>query len=126
MNINLKATGIELTQAISDYAEKKIGTLEKYLNDKTKNAVFNVEVGKTTNHHKGGEIFKAEVRVMGAGLNLYAVEEAEDLYAAIDMVEGELKRELMSEKGRRARLLRRGQQAVKDLMRGIRGRLGRS
>jgi ribosomal subunit interface protein len=126
MNINLKATGIELTPAITDYAHKKIGALEKYLNEKSKDAVFRVEVGKTTNHHhKGGDIFKAEVNVSGGGLNMYAVEEAADLYAAIDLVEAELKRELTSEKGRRARLLRRGQRTVKNIMRGLRDRFGR-
>lgn len=125
MNINIKATGIELTPSISDYAHKKIGTLEKYLNEKTKDAVFRVDIGKTTNHHKAGDIFRAEVNVSGGGLNLYAVEEAADLYAAIDLVEAELARELVHEKGRRAKLLRKGQQTIKDLMKGVRGRFGR-
>jgi ribosomal subunit interface protein len=126
MNINLKGTGIELTPAITDYAHKKISALEKYLSAKSSVAVFHVEVGKTTKHHKGGDVFRAEVNVSGGGLNLYAVEEAEDLYAAIDLVEAELARELVHEKGKRAKLLRRGQQKIKDLIKGARGRFGRS
>lgn len=119
MNINLKATGFDLTPAISEYAQKKIGVLEKYLKNH-EGATFHVEVGKTTKHHKAGEVFKAEVKAIGAGLDLYAVSEAEDLYSAIDILEAELRSELLHEKGRRMRLLRRGQRAIKDMMRGIR------
>ncbi|KND49022.1 MAG: hypothetical protein AB200_01160 [Parcubacteria bacterium C7867-005] len=123
MNINLKATGIELTDAIREYAQKKIGTLEKFLGKGKEGAIFNVEVGKTTKHHKNGDFFRAEVKISGAGFDNYAVSEAEDLYSAIDLVESELARELISEKGRKISLMRRGQRAVKNMMRGLGSRL---
>ena len=47
---------------------------------------------------------------------MYAVEEAEDLYAAIDLVEAEITRGILKTKGRHIQLLRRGQRAIKDLM----------
>lgn len=119
MNINIKATGFDLTPAISEYVQKKIGSLEKYVSSH-EGATFHVEVGKTTNRHKTGEIFKAEVKAAGSGLDQYAVSEAEDLYAAIDILEAELRRELLHQKGKRMELLRRGQRAIKDMMRGIR------
>ncbi len=118
MNINIKATGIELTEAIRSYAEKKISSVEKYLNNKEAVAVL-VEVGKTTKHHKSGEVFRAEVRMNGGGLNLYASKEAEDLYAAIDLVEDEVSRKIISTKGRHIRMLRQGQRAVKYITKGI-------
>ncbi|MFZ2049151.1 MAG: ribosome-associated translation inhibitor RaiA [Minisyncoccia bacterium] len=116
MKINLKGTGIVLTDAITDYATKKIGTLEKFVDKKLDGVIFRVEVGKTTKHHKGGDVFKAEVNVTGGGLDIYAVAEAEDLYAAIDLVEEEVQRELVQGKTRKLKLLRRGQRAIKDLM----------
>jgi len=116
MKINLKGTGIELTDAITDYATKKISTLEKFLVRKNEGAVFRIEVGKISKHHKGGDVFKAEVNVTGGGLDIYAVSEAEDLYAAIDLVEAEIQRELVQGKSRKLKLLRRGQRAIKDLM----------
>jgi putative sigma-54 modulation protein len=118
MNINIKATGIELTDAIRQYAEKKISSVEKYT-DKKAGVTAHIEVGKTTNHHKGGDVFRAEVRMVGNGLNLYAVSEASDLYAAIDLVENEAARELVSMKGRHIRLLRQGERAVKYMMKGL-------
>jgi len=116
MRINIKATGIELTSAISDYVNKKISYLEKYL---TSDVVAQVEVGKTTEHHKAGNVFKAEVHVIGGGLDLYAVSEKEDLYAAIDTVKDEIIHTLMHTKTRRETLARRGAQAIKKMIRGI-------
>ena len=116
MNINIKATGIAITPAISDYVYKKISSVEKYLSKKGPTASAQVEVGKTTKHHKSGDVFKAEVRLIGGGLDMYAVEEAEDLYAAIDLVEAEITRGILKTKGRHIQLLRRGQRAIKDLM----------
>ncbi len=116
MRINIKATGMELTPAISDYAAKKVSSLEKYIK---KDAVAQVEVGRSTQHHKKGEVFRAEVRITGAGLDLYAASEEADLYASIDMVKDELKETLLQLKGKRETLTRRGAQAIKNMMKGF-------
>jgi len=117
MRINIKATGIELTPAISDYVHKKVTVLEKYIQNA--DAVALVEVGRSTQHHKSGEVFKAEVRLTGAGLDLYAVSEQADLYAAIDLVKDEVARKLMHEKGKKESLARRGGRKLKDVMKGL-------
>ncbi|MBX4206436.1 HPF/RaiA family ribosome-associated protein, partial [Candidatus Parcubacteria bacterium] len=54
MRINIKATGIELTPAITDYAERKVAMLDKYIARGT-DAVAQIEVGKSTRHHKSGD-----------------------------------------------------------------------
>ncbi len=118
MRINIKATGIELTPAITEYAEKKISSIEKYF-QASQHAVISVEVGKSTKHHKSGNVFRAEVHVIGASLDLYAVSEQSDLYAAIDMVKDEIVRKLTHEKGKRFALARRGGRAMKDIMKGF-------
>ena len=116
MKINLKGSGITLTDAITDYATKKITTLEKFVDKKLDGVIFRVEVGKTTKHHKSGDVFRAEVNVTGGGLDIYSFAEADNLYTAIDLVEAELARELVQGKSKRIKLLRRGQRAIKDLM----------
>ncbi len=118
MKINIKATGIILSDSIRDYVYKKISSVEKYFKD-SESVVAQVEVGKTTNHHKSGEVFMAEVKLVGAGQNIFVVEEAEDLYSAIDLVENELSRKIISTKGRHIRLLRQGERAMKYMMKGI-------
>ncbi|MBX4189086.1 ribosome-associated translation inhibitor RaiA [Candidatus Parcubacteria bacterium] len=117
MNINTKATGIELTPAISAYIDKRLQGVEKYLNNKA--AYMQVEVGRSTGHHKQGEVFRAEVRIAGDGADYYAVKEAEDLYAAIDMVKDEVVQEIKKAKGKKRELLRRGQRAIKDMVKGF-------
>jgi putative sigma-54 modulation protein len=119
MKINIKATGIELTNAIALYAEKKVASLEKYLNQENDGVVAQVEVGKVSQHHKSGEVFRAEVHLIGGGLDLYAASEQDDLYAAIDMVKDEVAHKLTHEKGKRFALARRGGRMVKDMMRGL-------
>lgn len=118
MNINIKATNIELTPAIREYAEKKVQALLKHLEKNTDTNIY-VEVGKTTKHHKGGDFFKAEIKIMGGGMDHYAVSEKEDLYAAIDLAKDEIIHEIEHAKGKSMKMFRRQQQAMKDILRGM-------
>lgn len=120
MKINIKATGIEMTKAISDYVYKRVSHIEKYL-DKRNNPdiVAQVEVGKSTRHHKSGNVFRAEVHITGVGIDLYAVSEIDDLYAAIDMVKDEIVQNILQLKGKRETLARRGAKMMKNMMKGI-------
>lgn len=117
MNINIKATGIELTPAISDYVHKKVSSLEKYISNS--DVVAQVEVGKSTNHHKAGDIYRAEIHLIGGGIDHYAVEETHDLYAAIDKVKDEVAHELTHTKGKKFAMVRRGQRMMKNAMKGF-------
>ena len=120
MKINIKATGIELTQAISDYVYKRIFSIEKYLDQKNNpDIVAQVEVGRSTRHHKAGNIFRAEIHIMGINLDAYAVSEMEDLYAAIDIVKDEIVRNIVHLKGKRETLSRKGAGIMKNIMKGI-------
>ena len=119
MKINIKATGIELTVAISSYVQKKIFSIEKYLDKSNVNVVAQVEVGKSTKHHKTGNVFRAEVHIIGDSLDLYAVSEMDNLYAAIDIVKDEIVHNLLQSKGKRQTLARRGAEIMKNMMKGI-------
>ncbi|HPV70314.1 MAG TPA: ribosome-associated translation inhibitor RaiA [Candidatus Magasanikbacteria bacterium] len=102
MQIIIKATGIEMTQAINDYVNSKISGLEKYLQRVDNGAVeARVEVGRSTNHHNKGNIFKAEVNLKVPGNLLRAEESNSDLYSAIDLVYDEIKRQVVSFKDKK-------------------------
>ena len=99
MQINIKGTLIPLTPAIESYVHKKIGALEKFLKQfKPASVEARVEVGKTTGHHKKGNIFRAEVNLSIPKELLRAEFSADDLYAAIDLVHDELKRQIITRK----------------------------
>ncbi|KKR29798.1 MAG: ribosomal subunit interface protein [Candidatus Zambryskibacteria bacterium RIFCSPHIGHO2_02_FULL_39_16] len=128
MRINIKATGIELTPAISSYVNKKIYPIEKYLPVHTRqedtdvsssDIVVQVEVEKITQHHKTGNVFRAEVHITGVGLDVYADSQQADLYAAIDVVKDEVLHNLVQLKGKRETLSRKSAQMVKDVMKGL-------
>lgn len=118
MKINTKATGIELTSAIASYVEKRIRSLEKFL-DPDADVTALVEVGKTTRHHKSGDVFRAEVHLVGSGLDIYAVSETGDLYASIDAVKDEVSHNMLQLKGKRQTLARKGAEMMKYAMKGL-------
>lgn len=119
MKTNIKATGITLTPAISEYIEKKINMLQKFFREEDE-VLINVEVGKISNHHKSGEIFRAEIRINTLGQEYYAEAETEDLYASIDKVKDEIVHELTSRRKKAIRLFRHGGAKIKNLLKGIR------
>ena len=119
IKINIKATGITLTPAISDYLQKKIEMLEKFIDPNDTSVMCDAEVGKTTKHHKLGDVYKAEFNLRVAGKFFYAVADTDNLYSSIDKVKDEIAHELASYKTKKATLLRRGGQKVKDLLRGL-------
>ncbi len=94
----LKATGMELTDAIEAAVDHTLEHLEKFTERFGEAVSVRVEVGKSTRHHKNGPYFRAEINMKIPGKLLRAEAEAEDLYAAIEKVEDELKAELKKEK----------------------------
>lgn len=116
MNISIKASNIELTPALKDYTEKRLNALSKYSGGDM-NIV--AEIGKTTDHHKNGDVFRAEVTVTTVlGKQHYAASEKSDLYEAIDDVRDELVRALTSAKGKKEALWKRGARKIKSILRG--------
>lgn len=118
MKVNTKATNITITPAIAEYIDKKVTMLEKFLKV-PEEVLVNVEVGKTTKHHKSGDVFRAEIQVVADGEQYYAVVETDDLYAAIDEVKDEIAYELTSKKKKAIRLFRRGGAQIKNILKGV-------
>ncbi|MDD4412666.1 MAG: ribosome-associated translation inhibitor RaiA [Patescibacteria group bacterium] len=85
MNLNIKYSNLESTEAIKNYIENKIAMLEKYLNEFSP-VKIDFEVELTTKHHQKGDIFRAEMNLFLPG-DMIRIEKTEsDLYKAIDKV----------------------------------------
>jgi ribosomal subunit interface protein len=117
MKLNIKATNIALTPEISDYLDKRLQGIEKFLPEDQESFTVNVELGKTTEHHQTGDIFRAEITIYIGGRNFRAVSENIDLYSAIDDMKDEIGRGLSSNKEKKISLLRRGGQRLKSIIR---------
>jgi putative sigma-54 modulation protein len=119
MNKNIKATNIEITPAISDYIDKRFSAFDRFIQGELDSAFCEVEVGKTSRHHKSGDFFRAEVNLRFSGRNFYAVSEKDDLYAAIDEVKDEIVQQITTQKDKSQTLYRRGALQVKNLLKGL-------
>jgi len=118
MRLNIKTTNIELTDALSNYINKRISKLDKFVRKDDTSAFASVEIGTTTKGQHTGDIFRAEINLHTAGNQMRAVVEESDLYAAIDEMQNEIIRILNKNKDRRVHLLRRGGQRIKEMIRG--------
>lgn len=119
MTINIKTTNITLTEAISDYTSKRLDAITQFFKDDT-TVKCDIELGRTTHHHKNGDIFRAEIHITGKNKDHYASAEEEDLYKAIDMVRDEMLREVRTGKEKKISLLRRGGAKIKGILKGLR------
>lgn len=85
---NVRGENIEVTQAIRDYIEKKVGKLERYFSDSPEATVhvnLKVYTEKTA---------KVEVTIPLPYLVLRAEETSPDLYASVDLVVDKLERQI--------------------------------
>lgn len=124
MKINIvKTTNIDLTDALTDYVEKKLSGLnQKFIDPNDESVQCDIELGKTTNHHRSGDIYRAEFNLHVAGKDLYAAAEEADLYAAVDEARDDLRRQLKTHRGKKETLFRKGGLKFKEMIRNLGGR----
>ncbi|OHA50583.1 MAG: ribosomal subunit interface protein [Candidatus Terrybacteria bacterium RIFCSPLOWO2_02_42_20] len=118
MNLNLKATNFELTPAIREYAGKKVNGLEKFIHRTDESVQAWVEVGRTTNHHNKGDVYRVEIQIHipHYGKGVRAEVSGETLNEAIDSAHDKIKLELEKVKDRKMSLIRKGARAIKKLV----------
>lgn len=116
MNIKIQGTRIELTPDLKSYIEKKLEAVDRLMDSRDETVMYEVEVGKTTEHHEKGDVYKAEVHLRKKGGNLYATAHAEDVLAAIDKIKDEMMHALSSDLEKKETLLRKGQMQIKKIL----------
>ena len=101
MKINIKTSNLDLTPALNQYIEEKIGSLSKFLKNYEKEGEIQVriEVARTTRHHHRGDVFRTEINLDLPGKMLRNVAEREDARFAINEAKDELQREIKKYKG---------------------------
>lgn len=115
----LKGTGIDLSDAITASVDKVVASIDRYVDPSDTSALVDIEVGKTTNHHRSGEIFRAEINFHSRIGSLRAEAEKEDLYVALTAAKDEIVESLRSKKSKRTDFVRRSGIKLKNMLRGI-------
>ncbi len=98
MKITVRGKNMNVTPALKDHVEKKIGKLDKYFED----AEAQVKLGVTKDSHI------VEVTVLVDGFILRGEESTSDMYASIDLVLDKLERQIHKYKTRINRKFRQG------------------
>lgn len=117
MNYNIRGTGLDISDELRGYAEKKLQHADKFLgNDSSAHAAIELE----HNSARDGEHYRAEFTVSASGAVYRAERWGETVHSAIDLAIGELVNELSRNKKKRLHLVRRSAAKVKDYLRGWR------
>mgnify|MGYP001560464066 CR=1 FL=1 len=96
MRISIKATGFDLTPALTDYVHNKLGPLSRFVKRLEEETEFEMrcEIGKTTRHHHKGNIFRAEANLLLPGKMVRAAQSDEDIRIAITNLKDTLRLEI--------------------------------
>jgi ribosomal subunit interface protein len=123
MQVTIKTTNFIATPEISSYLNNKLESVRKLIDSKDTTALCEVELERTTTHHQGGRVYRAEFNIRTAAAGLIRVESTEEgMEAAIDVAKDEAIKRLRRKKGKYMAALRRGGGKVKEWLRGWRGR----
>lgn len=115
MKINIQPNNFEVTETIRDFVFTKFGLLTKVVHGE--NAECLITLGRTTNHHKQGEVYKVSVRVKN-GTNIFQIEEVnEDLYAGIDIAKDTIERAIVTGSQKKRSIFRKAAAKFKQLLR---------
>ena len=92
LKYNIRGENINITDAIRDHIEKKVGKLERYFNETPE---ANVHVNLKVNPNKKA---KVEITIPLPQLVLRAEEVHDDMYAAVDLIVDKLERQIRKHK----------------------------
>lgn len=119
MNIRIKTTNYKLTPEVADYLNQRLKALGKFIGRDEDVARCEVEIGRAQGHSEHGDVWRAEINLIHAGVTLRAEAVEESINASIDKVKDEVIRQLKREKRLHIRLARRGGKALKNMLRGV-------
>ena len=115
----LKSTSLSITPAIEQAAEKVFSSIENYVDPNDTSAIAEIEVSRTTHHHRSGEIFRAEINFHHRHGDIRAESEKEDLYVALTAIRDEILESLRMRKSKRVHFIKRSGLALKQMLRGF-------
>ena len=118
INISIKGRNMKLTEAVEDYARKKVDSLRKVITADEEAGIFaQVELGKEVRDQMSGDIFVATIDLDIAGEVHHVEVEQSDLYAAIDEMKDEISRVVRNYQKKKRDLTRRGSLKMKEDLR---------
>jgi putative sigma-54 modulation protein len=107
VKIIIYGKNLDLTPSIRTFAERKVGSISKFLKPTESNlAEARVEIGRPSRHHRSGLVYYGEINLKIGGRLFRAVAEHLDLRVAIDLVRDEIERQIKGYKGKNRQVRR--------------------
>ena len=95
MKIIIQAPNLELTPALTEFIEEKIGGLEKFIKKfNPEDVLARVDVGRGSRHHRHGKVYHVDVNLLLPHGTIRAAHDDEDVRKAINVVKEKLQREI--------------------------------
>ena len=120
MRVNIRHKDIEMTDALREHVDMKIvRSVEKLLKrmGSSDMPILDIEVGRTSQHHHKGEVYRASATLSLGAKTIRASAEDTDIHAACDVLEDELKREISHYKTSSLSMVKRLGRRTKQMMR---------
>ena len=115
--INLKFTNMPSDDSLKGYLEKRLKKIVDIAGGMQEEIIFRVEIGKTKQHQKTGDIHRAEIQVFIGGKEFRVVTEEEGIRAAIDSARDSILRDIKNQKRKNVTTLRKGGRKIKEMLR---------
>jgi len=114
MNIHYQMTNIEMTDAIAEYMEKRLSTLDKFFTAPE----AHVHLSKNPPTQKNGEgLYGVHLKIQDEGKEYLADHSSYDLYAAIDNIKDDMQRVVRKTKTTEDSLFKKGARKIKNMLR---------
>ena len=100
MKITIKTKNLELTPALKEWIDDKVGSLEKFVKrlESEGEVLCEVEIARTSKHHNKGDVHYAEVNLRLPNKLIRASVDEADLRVAIDRVRDLVQHDLIKYK----------------------------
>lgn len=118
MKYTTKATDIVLSASVEEYIGKKMAALDKVASHFDGTVTAAVEAGRTTRHHRSGDVFRVEIMVHVKKKDLRAEATGKTVLEAMDKAQEDMRTELERLKEKNVDSVKTGGRAIKKLLKG--------
>ena len=120
-NINIFSKDIEINEAIEEYVEKRVNSLEKLFSGVDENDIkVEFRIGKVSNSKRKGDDFFSEIKIRTPKKNYGAKSEASDLYESVDALREDIFNKISGTRNKKRTLFLKGAAKAKRMLKGLR------
>lgn len=116
MQIDIKATNLELTDEITGYLTEKLAMLDKQFDLDTDVVYIRAELEENVGYAEDEKRFRAEANLDAGTIHLRSVSEQGTIQAAIDEMKDDLLRRVTDYREKETDLARRGAAEAKEII----------